>query len=186
MAESMEAHHQLYGGAMAVILPANFLDSSKVRQVPDNQEIFMHPSTDQSIIIELMEYQQVDDPLAARYHFEDIAGDNDSSSVEIISEEVVPLSEVTMKQCASVWLLHGKQMVSKFNEEAKNTLIVYIALFRLPQYTTDILVTFNNPMQISPESSSSKLNNQQDSWTMAQFKQVICSLNLIDSSLLKS
>ncbi|KAH0626242.1 hypothetical protein JD844_001089 [Phrynosoma platyrhinos] len=28
-----------------------------MRQVPDNQEVFVHPCTDQSIIMELLEYQ---------------------------------------------------------------------------------------------------------------------------------
>ena len=28
---------------------------SVIRQIPDNQEVFVHPNTDQSIIIEIME-----------------------------------------------------------------------------------------------------------------------------------
>ncbi|XP_071946116.1 ran guanine nucleotide release factor-like [Antedon mediterranea] len=187
MAGNGGQHHELYGGAMTVMLPVNFEDVSQIRQVPDNQEVFSHPSTDQSIIIELLEYQQITDDLAAKYHFQEMAGSNEATSFEVTSEEQVSTSEVTMHQCSSIWLLHGKQMVSKFNEEAKNVLNVNIALFRLPQYTTDVLVTFNDPMQINPDSSSSTMpTGQRNAWTMMQFKTVICTLNLIDPSLFTS
>jgi len=32
--------------------------------------------------------------------------------------------------------------------QAKNTVNIHLCLFRLPQYTTDILVTFNDPVCI--------------------------------------
>ena len=42
--------------------------SSDLREIPDNQEVFAHSSTDQSIIVEVMEYQQAeDDNQALRY-----------------------------------------------------------------------------------------------------------------------
>ena len=40
---------------------------SSIREVPDNQEVFAHSSHDQSIIIELVEYQNVADDKAAMY-----------------------------------------------------------------------------------------------------------------------
>ena len=44
---------------------------SEVRQVPDNQEVFVHPGTDQSVIIEILEYVQEPDEQAIRwaYHY---------------------------------------------------------------------------------------------------------------------
>lgn len=38
---------------------------SDLRQIPDNQEVFAHPSTDQSIIVEIMEYQTAEDDIQA-------------------------------------------------------------------------------------------------------------------------
>ena len=38
--------------------------------------------------------------------------------------------------------------MSKFNEQSKNNLDIYMGLFRLPQFETDILVCFNDPTNI--------------------------------------
>lgn len=38
---------------------------SDLRQIPDNQEVFGHSSTDQSIVIEIMEYTQAEDDIQA-------------------------------------------------------------------------------------------------------------------------
>lgn len=39
---------------------------SDIRQIPDNQEVFAHPITDQSIIIEILEYVGSDDEEAIK------------------------------------------------------------------------------------------------------------------------
>lgn len=39
-----------------------FVHNSVVRQIPDNQEVFAHPATDQSVIIELMEAVDPQEP----------------------------------------------------------------------------------------------------------------------------
>ncbi|KGY15175.1 hypothetical protein PABG_11959 [Paracoccidioides brasiliensis Pb03] len=46
---------ELFGGAIAIDLPEDFLDVSDIRQVPDNQEVFMSQDTQTSIIIEIVE-----------------------------------------------------------------------------------------------------------------------------------
>ncbi|XP_026875866.1 ran guanine nucleotide release factor isoform X2 [Electrophorus electricus] len=140
----------LFGGALSATIPPNSKDISELREIPDNQEAFAHTQTDQSIIIELLEYQNhVEDTQAARYHFEDLAGDNKSSATgswEVCGVE--PLLQYQL-ECSSAWLLSGAQLISKFSEEAKNTVNIHLGLFRLPQYSTDILVTFNDPVIIS-------------------------------------
>jgi hypothetical protein len=41
---------------------------SEVRQIPDNQEVLVHEETDQSIVIELLEYEEaVDGEQAVKY-----------------------------------------------------------------------------------------------------------------------
>lgn len=42
------------------------LKKSLLREIPDNQEVFAHAKTDQSIIIEIMEYVQEPDEVALR------------------------------------------------------------------------------------------------------------------------
>ena len=39
---------------------------SDLRQIPDNQEVFAHPVTDQSVIIEILEYVDKEDEDAIR------------------------------------------------------------------------------------------------------------------------
>ena len=44
-----------------------YYNDSVVREVPDNQEVFTHPVTDQSIIFEVLEAVQDHDEEAVRY-----------------------------------------------------------------------------------------------------------------------
>lgn len=44
----------LFGGAMSAAIPARFVDASRFREVPDNQEVLVDPDTDQSIIVEIL------------------------------------------------------------------------------------------------------------------------------------
>ncbi|XP_051552169.1 ran guanine nucleotide release factor [Myxocyprinus asiaticus] len=174
----------LFGGALSAVIPPSAQDISDLRQIPDNQEVFGNSQTDQSIIIELLEYQsQVQNADAARYHFEDVAASNkaaDSGSWEIRGVEQLPQSELSLQECSSAWLLSGAQLVSKFNEEAKNTVNIHLCLFRLPQYTTDILVTFNDPVCINPFSSSAAGNVAAVPWTLQDFHSVLQSFCLLD------
>ncbi|XP_066517930.1 ran guanine nucleotide release factor [Hoplias malabaricus] len=173
----------LFGGALSAVVPLNAVDVSELREIPDNQEVFAHAQTDQSVIIELMEHQsQVEDAQAARYHFEDLAGSNKASAEglwEVREVESISLSELKLQECSSAWLLNGAQLVSKFNEEAKNTVNIHLCVFRLPQYTTDILVTFNNPVNISPLSSSAVVSTDVG-WTLQDFHTLLQSLQLLD------
>ncbi|KTF77533.1 hypothetical protein cypCar_00030006 [Cyprinus carpio] len=174
----------LFGGALSAVIPPSAQDISELREIPDNQEVFAHSQTDQSIIVELLEYQsQVQDAVAARYHFEDVAASNkavENGSWEVRGVEQLPQSELTMQECSSAWLLSGAQLVSKFNEEAKNTVNIHLCLFRLPQYTTDILVTFNDPVCINPLSSSALENVAAIPWILQDFKGVLQSFCLLD------
>ncbi|XP_047665200.1 ran guanine nucleotide release factor isoform X2 [Tachysurus fulvidraco] len=157
----------LFGGAMSAVLPLNTKDISELREIPDNQEVFAHTNTDQSIIIELLEYQShVDDSEAARYHFEDVAGSNkvmEAGQMEVIEVQCVPQAQLSLSQCSSAWILTGAQLVSKFNEE----------------YTADILITFNDPVNISPFSSSSS-EAAECVWTVQDFHTLVQSFRLLD------
>ncbi|KAF5891141.1 ran guanine nucleotide release factor [Clarias magur] len=173
----------LFGGAMSAVFPLNTKDISELREIPDNQEVFAHTHTDQSIIIELLEYQShVEDSQAARYHFEDVAGSNKASEagqMEVMKVQCVPHDQLTLSQCSSAWILNGAQLISKFNEEAKNVVNIHLCLFRLPQYTTDIMITFNNPVSISPLSSSSGVVTE-GVWTEQDFHTLVQSFQLLD------
>ncbi|XP_062814155.1 ran guanine nucleotide release factor [Anolis carolinensis] len=180
--------HPLFGGAFSVCLPPGSIDVSEMRQVPDNQEVFVHPSTDQSLIIELLEYQAgVPDENATRYHFEDLA--DASSTAEILNQEQFLPQLLALEGCSSAWQLTARQLVAKFNEEAKNEVTLHLALLRLPQYGTDLLLTFNDPTRIHPLSSSAAQGTEvpppfsQAPWTVEHFHTFARSLRLHDPGI---
>lgn len=67
----------IFGGAMRISIPDGFIDASELRQIPDNQEVFVSTasstSQDDSIIIELVErLVQESDQLAVLSHLDEI------------------------------------------------------------------------------------------------------------------
>lgn len=180
--------YPLFGGALSTVLPHSFTDISKLREIPDNQEVFAHTNTDQSLIVELVEYQgQVADQDAARFHFEDIAGSNkalEPGAFQVTSMVPLSRSDLSLSECVSAWMLTGTQCVSKFNEEARNTVTLHLALFRMPQFSTDILITFNDPLGISADSSSAaSAETHREPWTVPDFERVLQTLTLHDPGL---
>jgi hypothetical protein len=77
----------LFGGAMSISIPTRFKDVTELREVPDNQEVFTDVHTDQSIIIDLLEFSEVGNEQAAQYHFDQLAADNEATSSQIFSTE---------------------------------------------------------------------------------------------------
>lgn len=75
-------------------------------------------------------------------------------------------------------------MVSKFKEEARNRVDLHMALFRLPQFLTDILVTLNNPVEVATQSSSFEpATSNSKGWSMEDFQRFTLSLKLLDPAL---
>ncbi|XP_056234252.1 ran guanine nucleotide release factor [Seriola aureovittata] len=180
--------HPLFGGALSAVIPRSATDISELREIPDNQEVFAHAHTDQSLIVELVEYQgQVADQDSPRYHFEDIAGSNKSlelGAFEVTSVVALPKSDVSLSECSSAWTLTGTQCVSKFNEEARNTVTLHLGLFRLPQFSTEVLITFNDPQSISPDSSSAAAAGTHGvPWTVQDFQRLLQTLTLHNPGL---
>ena len=46
------------------------------------------------------------------------------------------------------WYLKGEQRISKYNEVVKNTVELHIGVYRVPEFDTDILLSFNDPINI--------------------------------------
>lgn len=186
---------RLFGGAMEWIAPDRFIDTSQFREVPDNQEIFADPETDQSLIIELLQYSdQVPNENAALFHFREVAQINDATSPThhtVFQVESLD-SKIAMPNLAGVndiyvGCLLGQQLVSKFREMHRNSVNMYMAVIRLPHVTTDVLITLNDPVMLALQSSSSKTgavpqgSNAMQSLDM--FSKIIRSLRIIDWGL---
>lgn len=181
------AERTLFGGALSAVLPPGAADVSQIRQIPDNQEVFTHSQTDQSLIIEILEMVQEPDESAIKTHFEDLASSNSAvgDDSRIISVEQISPDKLSMAaECSSAWYVLGQQNIAKYNEAAKNQINIHMGLFRLPDFTTDILITFNDPVIIDPASSSNQpVPVSTDRWMVEDFKQVLCSMKITDPSI---
>ncbi|KAF9166413.1 hypothetical protein BGX21_006392 [Mortierella sp. AD011] len=167
---------ELFGGAITLNLPRKFENISHVREVPDHQEVFVNVEEDQSVIVEILELAaQTNDEGCAAFHYQQLAEDNDATDASVIqSVSVLNNSELpTWPAEAKIYLLLGQQRIAKFNErqrqledaaahphqqphaDARNLVQIMMVVVRLPRQETDIVITYNVPLQIS-ESSSSK------------------------------
>jgi hypothetical protein len=106
--------------------------------------------------VELLSYaDNVDDDKAARHYFEDLEQANGASSSSVTLACEIPAQEAPeLERVEFRGFVRGKQTVSKFKETACNEIDVFLAVFRLPEIQTDILVTLCAPIAIAPESSS--------------------------------
>jgi hypothetical protein len=157
---------ELWGGAFSVRMPAGFLDASDLRPIPDNQEVFVHQDTDQSIIFELLESVAAEDALSmGRAHVHSILNDNEALADQhhrIISATALNSSHFPELQVDPAEMIacfvHAEMLVSKFKEQARNRIGLYVLVVRLQRVNTDVLVVYHHPLHISPDSSSAELD----------------------------
>ena len=131
----------------------------------------MDADSDQSVILEILGYNEdVSDSNCGQFYWEDNAQCNDaegqhnavhltshdiSADVEVCSE---PTAAVSSNDTApSCWLISGVQHVAKFKERARNILAVHIAVLRMPHVGTDLVIHFNQPLELSIDSSSASV-----------------------------
>ncbi|KAJ1974299.1 hypothetical protein H4R35_003679 [Dimargaris xerosporica] len=180
---------KLYGGMMECEIPKDFENASTYRTIPDHQEVFVADTNDQSIIIEILEQADTEDDNCAKYHFDELAVDNEASSSEIITNDPIPDDNVPdLPSTAICHMVTGRQMVTKYKEKgpkAENYLLLYVAVARLKQFHVDIVISYNHPMYIAPGSSSSKtMTADPDAKaSLAVFKHLLETLRITDYKL---
>ncbi|EGG18397.1 Ran GTPase binding protein [Cavenderia fasciculata] len=151
----------LYGGAMEIEIPTRFIDVSQFRQVPDHQEVFVDETSDQSVIIELLERQShIEDNKSASFHFDTISDESDIPADGRIVFNHRPIDSAEMPHFTNEtpkFLLFGQQKVAKFNETGSENIVnVYMAIVRLSKSQTDVLITLYHPILLCESSSSAK------------------------------
>ncbi|KAF7728614.1 hypothetical protein EC973_005841 [Apophysomyces ossiformis] len=152
---------ELFGGAIVAPINPTFVDASQFRQIPDNQEVFLDMQTQQSLIVELLEAVDAQNEDIARYHFEQVASDNEAVEYKVNTVQSVPTETATPclpADITSVYVLQGTQQVAKFNEDkhqAYNVVQIWLAVVRLATVATDLVVTINAPVAVAPGSSES-------------------------------
>lgn len=118
---------ELYGGAVTTVLPAGIVDVSDMRQVPDNQEVFIIEDGDKdvSIIFDLLEQVDVQDINAAlRMHIDDM----------------LETSQFTMIEEIDLKVLNTKIHTCYVNSKSS---IHLVSLIRLNKVETDIVISMH-------------------------------------------
>eukprot|EP00440_Ansanella_granifera_P033918 gb/GFBE01036797.1/.p1 GENE.gb/GFBE01036797.1/~~gb/GFBE01036797.1/.p1 ORF type:complete len:188 (+),score=32.74 gb/GFBE01036797.1/:1-564(+) len=173
----------LYGGAISCDLPKSFSDASVFREVPDHQEVWVDTSSDRSIMVEILERKDVSDDGAISFFLSDLAEFNEARDATVLSSRALGDEEMPHLPAPATCLCGvGEQTVAKFKEAEHNRVRIYAAAVRLPEQTTDILITLNDPVTISPESSSASAPAP-DSEAEAAFARILRSFRINDWAL---
>lgn len=154
---------ELYGGAITTVVPAGFLDASSLREVPDTQEVYVNSrrdadkfedglATNESIIVDLLEtVDKADLREAWKFHVDDLTELNGTSQWETLQEDTVQQGTKLTGLVVEVANKWGKQDLAQ-------TVVVGVALIRLPQFDTDAVISINVPL--TEEEASQARNNE--------------------------
>eukprot|EP01098_Paradermamoeba_levis_P009655 TRINITY_DN4039_c0_g1_i1.p1 TRINITY_DN4039_c0_g1~~TRINITY_DN4039_c0_g1_i1.p1 ORF type:complete len:117 (-),score=21.17 TRINITY_DN4039_c0_g1_i1:399-749(-) len=75
---------ELYGGAMECLIPDHWLNVCQIREVPDNQEVFVDVNSELSLIVEILEMEKdIPNDQIAQFHFFELAGENGANETEV-------------------------------------------------------------------------------------------------------
>ncbi|KAG2020693.1 hypothetical protein CC2G_006001 [Coprinopsis cinerea AmutBmut pab1-1] len=141
----------LFGGAIVAKTERNLIDASDLRQIPDTQEVFLDPNSSVSVIVEILQRVEPEDPVeAVNFHFKSLAHDNDAEKSTVQGTSLV--ANDRGDATPSAILLEGEQIVRKFNRASADRVKIFMGLFRVKEKNTDIVVTFNVPIHTTDDS----------------------------------
>jgi hypothetical protein len=186
---------ELYGGAMKVELPKDFIDASDLRQVPDHQEVFLSPKTLTSLIFEINEYvHKENDAQASVFHFRDVISEDDDLAEELPSPIQIAMSKDSLKAFPA-YVLQGGIISPEINKKASSALPVewqqtpqmnkwltkvYQLVVRMHEYKTDLCVRLNVPTK---EMSSQEEVEKEENFAKAMVQKIVETLDVTDFGL---
>ncbi|TQV98339.1 hypothetical protein V2A60_007913 [Cordyceps javanica] len=142
----------LYGGAVVCDIPEKFADVSKLRQVPDNQEVWIDEDGFTSIIFDVTERVGESgkgpeiDGRAITTHLQELVG-SDIDSVKIWNTAETEFSRLDSKYPAYTLIATQtpRSSHSRDRPSAPDFTAIIMTLLRLETNNTDILITINVP-----------------------------------------
>ncbi|KAL2268462.1 hypothetical protein VTJ83DRAFT_3308 [Remersonia thermophila] len=153
----------LYGGAIVCDLPENFADVSTIRQVPDNQEVYIDQDGFTSIIFDITQRVETSgetsierDGRALTVHLEDLVGD-DADTVKVWNTTETEFSH--LPEGTPAYTLIATQTPRqpppapeddpsappRPQRSAPDFTAIILTLVRLEREKSDVLVTINVP-----------------------------------------
>ncbi|KXX82400.1 putative ran guanine nucleotide release factor [Madurella mycetomatis] len=143
----------LFGGALTCDLPTNFADVSKLRTVPDNQEVYIDKDGFTSIIIDITERVNApgsgieQDGRALTVHLEELVGeDADTVKVWNTTETQFTRLDESIPAYTLIATQTPKTMPGESRgQSAPDFTALILTLLRLEKENTDVLITVNVP-----------------------------------------
>ncbi|KAF6812530.1 ran-interacting mog1 protein [Colletotrichum sojae] len=139
----------LYGGALVSDLPEKFADVSKLREVPDNQEVWIDQDGFTSIIFDITERvgpagsSPEIDGRAMTTHLEELVGE-DIDTVKVWNTTETSFSRLS-PDVPAYTLIATQTPHSKSGSTTPDFTAIILTLVRLEKESTDILITINVP-----------------------------------------
>ncbi|KAK3346674.1 hypothetical protein B0T25DRAFT_521043 [Lasiosphaeria hispida] len=140
----------LFGGAIVCDLPDKFADVSGLRQVPDNQEVYIDKDGFTSIILEITERVKSKgtgleaDGRALTTHLEELVGD-DTETVKVWNTTETQITHLDEKTPAYTLIATQTPQADTARAAAPDFTALILTLVRLEEHQTDILITINVP-----------------------------------------
>ena len=160
-----------FGGAIVTKFPTKFIDVSDFRLVPDHQEVWTENAevSPLAFICEILEYKKdIKDVDSAKFFFDDLASLNNIDNKkmnEIINTNLIKqgiynkaikddddnnnsISLPHLPIGTTVNILKGRSAIDQRKDgTVKSECITWLANIRLPQVSTDILITLTLPVK---------------------------------------
>ncbi|KAL2045521.1 hypothetical protein N7G274_001949 [Stereocaulon virgatum] len=143
-------HTELFGGAITANIPSGFADASAIRQVPDNQEVYVESNGFTSLTIDLTERVThfSTDKEALEYHFDDIIAEGDTKQVLAVNEDIklakFPPTTPILSLLAKITPSPPAPGITQRPHSPTST-DIHLTLIRLVEQSADILITLNVP-----------------------------------------
>jgi Ran-interacting Mog1 protein len=183
----------LYGGAIRCKVPAEWTDMCDLRQVPDHQECWYEPDKRILLVFEIVEYEEdINDDDSTEHYFWDLASTNHSDLKQAVFETVEMEESVeegvyeSLVESAQVRRGYGYQRVvmgtypSFYGELERHDSVwthVELCVIRLPDVSTDILITMSEPSSENPMDADALKSSA------GLFNTVISSFSILDWTL---
>lgn len=186
--------HALYGGAMTVKLPQDYIDSSNLRQIPDHQEVFLSSTSLTSVIFEINQFVHQADDAATNYHFVDVISPPDHLEGSLSQPHRVTMSTNSLRQFPA-YVIQGKILSPEVDRNAESSLPldwqqnpqmkvlstkVYQLVVRLEKFETDLCLRVNVPQK---ELTSEEQKNNEEGEASLILEKVIETLDIKDFEL---
>lgn len=191
----------LFGGAITCTLPTAFVDVSRFREVPDNQEVFADAATDSAIIVELLEQSDVaasDARSAAGWHWHNLADDSGVTARTLVWAGTLDTAAAAARAPAmngsggKISIAGGLHVVSKFRdaESLASSVRVHLACVELSRARTHLLLSTAVPESLHPSGASARAGSvaavspsSPESAGALPFYAALRSLSVVDWSL---